>query len=471
MLRNSQKITHGSYSVFIKLIDFFSINLILILSGWVLEMESFDTVILISLLYSTAFLLFGEYTHCYLYRPKNNKLRNQRRLFLTAFFAILFIGMVRLLVAKLYALGYVSFIDVRNIPAMPLWYASPVIFLYVVRLIIFKLSAKKKIRVAIIGITDNGLAAERALRLEYADVQLELAFYDERGPERLGELATKITSPYNGTVIKLVEEANAGRVDEIYIALPMVALERIRHFLAMMSDTTVDTYIVPDFYAYSTNTSQIRSIHNLQTIGIFTSPLDGGGSIIKRAEDLVLGSVIMVMIVVLMIVIAIGIKLTSRGPVFFKQDRYGLSGQKIKVWKFRTMKVMENTDKVVQATRDDPRVTRFGAFLRRTSLDELPQFINVIQGNMSIVGPRPHAVAHNELYRKQVENYMIRHKVKPGITGLAQINGYRGEIDALYKMEKRVQYDIEYIQNWSFWLDIKIIIKTIFKGFVGKNAY
>jgi len=251
----------------------------------------------------------------------------------------------------------------------------------------------------------------------------------------------------------------------------MVALERIRHFLAMMSDTTVDTYIVPDFYAYSTNTSQIRSIHNLQTIGIFTSPLDGGGSIIKRAEDLVLGSVIMVMIVVLMIAIAIGIKLTSRGPVFFKQDRYGLSGQKIKVWKFRTMKVMENTDKVVQATRDDPRVTRFGAFLRRTSLDELPQFINVIQGNMSIVGPRPHAVAHNELYRKQVENYMIRHKVKPGITGLAQINGYRGEIDALYKMEKRVQYDIEYIQNWSFWLDIKIIIKTIFKGFVGKNAY
>lgn len=144
MLRNSQKITHGGYSVFIKLIDFFSINLILMLSGWVLKMESFDTVILISLLYSTAFLLFGEYTQCYLYRPKNNKLRNQRRLFLTAFFAILFIGLVRLLVAKLYALGYVSFIDVRNIPAMPLWYASPIPFLYVVRLIIFKLSAKRK---------------------------------------------------------------------------------------------------------------------------------------------------------------------------------------------------------------------------------------------------------------------------------------------------------------------------------------
>ncbi|HII3076696.1 TPA: undecaprenyl-phosphate glucose phosphotransferase, partial [Citrobacter freundii] len=239
----------------------------------------------------------------------------------------------------------------------------------------------------------------------------------------------------------------------------------------MMSDTTVDTYIVPDFYTYSNNMSKLRSIHNLQTIGIFSSPFEGAGSFIKRAEDLVLGSIIMVMISSLMLAIAIGIKLTSRGPVFFKQDRYGLSGQKIKVWKFRSMRVMENSDTVIQATKNDPRVTKFGSFLRRTSLDELPQFINVLQGSMSIVGPRPHAVTHNEQYRKQVENYMIRHKVKPGITGLAQINGFRGEIDALYKMEKRVQYDIEYIQNWSLWLDIKIIIKTIFKGFVGKNAY
>ncbi|HBC9702799.1 TPA: sugar transferase, partial [Escherichia coli] len=152
-------------------------------------------------------------------------------------------------------------------------------------------------------------------------------------------------------------------------------------------------------------------------------------------------------------------------------DRYGLSGQKIKVWKFRTMKVMENDNTVLQATKNDPRVTSFGSFLRRTSLDELPQFINVIQGSMSIVGPRPHAVAHNEQYRRQVDNYMIRHKVKPGITGLAQIRGFRGETDTLYKMEKRIQCDIEYIKNWSLWLDIKIIFITIFKGFVGKNAY
>jgi putative colanic acid biosynthesis UDP-glucose lipid carrier transferase len=157
--------------------------------------------------------------------------------------------------------------------------------------------------------------------------------------------------------------------------------------------------------------------------------------------------------------------------VLFKQDRYGLSGNKIKVWKFRSMHVMENVGVVTQATKNDPRVTRFGAFLRRTSLDELPQFFNVLQGTMSIIGPRPHAVVHNEQYRQLVENYMIRHKVKPGISGLAQVNGYRGEVDTLDKMEKRVHYDIAYIQSWSLWLDIKIIFRTIFKGFIGENAY
>ncbi|MGL5310242.1 MAG: exopolysaccharide biosynthesis glycosyltransferase VpsL, partial [Plesiomonas shigelloides] len=169
--------------------------------------------------------------------------------------------------------------------------------------------------------------------------------------------------------------------------------------------------------------------------------------------------------------VAIGVKLSSPGPVLFKQDRYGLGGKCIKVWKFRSMKVMENSDKVVQATRNDPRVTRFGAFIRRTSLDELPQFFNVLQGSMSIVGPRPHAVAHNEEYRAIVNRYMVRHMVKPGITGLAQINGFRGETDTVDKMEMRVKYDLRYIQTWSLALDIKIIFLTIFKGFVGETAY
>ena len=172
-----------------------------------------------------------------------------------------------------------------------------------------------------------------------------------------------------------------------------------------------------------------------------------------------------------MLVIAAAVKLTSKGPVIFKQNRYGMDGKKIKVWKFRSMTVTEDGDKVTQASKNDTRITPVGAFLRRTSLDELPQFINVLQGSMSVVGPRPHAVAHNEMYRKKVEYYMLRHRIKPGITGWAQINGWRGETDTVDKMKMRVQYDLEYIKNWSLWLDFKIVLMTVFKGFVGKNAY
>ncbi|OAT31506.1 capsular polysaccharide sugar transferase [Buttiauxella brennerae ATCC 51605] len=471
MLRNSLKYTHGGYPAFIKLADFIFINSILILSALLLAMESTSTVLMFSILFSTSFLLFGEYTELYRHKPKKSSLRGQLRLILCAFLTIVFVEVVRVSTGGFQSLGHLSIVENPFFPATLFWYAIPLVLLRSIHLIVLKYSTKKSIRVAIVGVTDNGLAIEEALLKEYSNMNVDLAFYDERDVTRFSELFSQINNPFKGSVSGLVEEAKQGKVDEIYIALPLVALERIRHFLAMMSDTTVNTYIVPDFNSYSTHMSQLRTIYNIQTISILSSPFEGGGSFVKRAEDLVLGSIIMVLISSLLLIIGIGIKLTSRGPVFFKQDRYGLSGQKIKVWKFRTMHVMENSDKVVQATKDDPRVTRFGAFLRRTSLDELPQFFNVLQGSMSIVGPRPHAVTHNEQYRKQVENYMIRHKVKPGITGLAQINGYRGEIDALYKMEKRVQYDIEYIQNWSLWLDIKIIIKTIFKGFIGKNAY
>ena len=172
-----------------------------------------------------------------------------------------------------------------------------------------------------------------------------------------------------------------------------------------------------------------------------------------------------------MLCIAAAIKLDSRGPVMFRQLRYGMDGREIEVWKFRSMSVQEDAGNVRQATRGDSRVTRVGAFLRRHSLDELPQFFNVLQGRMSIVGPRPHAVSHNEEYRKQINGYMLRHKIKPGITGWAQVNGWRGETDTLDKMEKRVRYDLEYIQNWSAWLDIKIILMTLFQGFSTKDVY
>ena len=298
--------------------------------------------------------------------------------------------------------------------------------------------------------------------------QLDLAFFDDRSPARCGYL---FRSEFGGNLDTLLERAKRNQIDRIYIAIPMIANQRINEILRSFSDTTVETFIVPDFYAYRLSLPSVEKVGDMFAFSVFGSPFTGYKAFIKRIEDLIIGSMILLMISPIMAAIAIGIKLTSKGPVFFKQDRYGLGGETIKVWKFRSMKVMENSAVVTQATKNDPRVTPFGAFLRRTSLDELPQFINVLQGTMSIVGPRPHAVAHNEQYRQIVDNYMIRQKVKPGITGLAQISGYRGETDTLDKMEKRVHFDIQYMQTWSLKLDLKIIFMTIFKGFVGETAY
>lgn len=210
---------------------------------------------------------------------------------------------------------------------------------------------------------------------------------------------------------------------------------------------------------------------DVQTISVYDNPMSGGMAAVKRLEDIVLSSLALLMLSLPMLVIALMIKLTSKGPVVFKQDRYGMNGRKIKVWKFRTMQVMENSTQVKQACKNDPRITKVGAFLRRTSLDELPQFINSLKGDMSVIGPRPHAVSHNEEYRKLVNFYMLRHKVKPGITGWAQVNGWRGETDTVDKMKKRIEFDLEYIRNWSLWLDFKIIIFTILRSFTDKNAY
>ena len=200
--------------------------------------------------------------------------------------------------------------------------------------------------------------------------------------------------------------------------------------------------------------------------------MSGSARLLKRLEDVVISSVIILMIAPVYMLIAVAVKLTSPGPVLFKQLRTGINGHEFYVYKFRSMKLHQEQDgQVTQATKKDSRITSVGAFLRRTSLDELPQFFNVLQGTMSIVGPRPHALAHNEYYKDLVESYMRRHKVKPGITGWAQVNGYRGETDTLDKMQKRVEYDLWYINNWSLWLDLKIILVTVFKGFINKNAY
>ncbi|HDS5237388.1 TPA: undecaprenyl-phosphate glucose phosphotransferase [Klebsiella aerogenes] len=342
------------------------------------------------------------------------------------------------------------------------------LIVFVVRAITAHYLFNSVLRVAILGITPAGLAIEQALQKEYSQRGIIISYFEDRNNQRDSRL---MSIERKGNSRDLLALAKTGDVDEIYIALPMVAQQRIKQFLNEFSDTTVDVFLVPDLFSYSSHISQLRMFGNLQTISIFTSPFDGEGAIIKRIEDIILGSFFTLISLPAMLFVAIGIKLTSPGPILFKQNRYGLNGKQIEVWKFRTKRVMENSAVVTQATRNDPRITKFGAFLRKTSLDELPQFFNVLQGRMSIVGPRPHAVAHNEQYRVLVENYMIRHKVKPGITGLAQINGFRGETDTLDKMEKRIQYDLAYIQSWSLFLDLKIVFLTFFRGFVGKNAF
>ena len=194
-------------------------------------------------------------------------------------------------------------------------------------------------------------------------------------------------------------------------------------------------------------------------------------SLLKRISDIGLASLILVLISPILLLVAWGVKRSSPGPVIFKQSRTGLDGQIIKVYKFRSMTVQDNGPVVQQATRGDARITPFGAFIRSTSLDELPQFVNVLQGSMSIVGPRPHAVAHNEQYRKIVKAYMARHKVKPGITGWAQVNGLRGETDTVEKMARRVEYDLEYLRNWSLGFDLLIIFRTAKQMFFDRTAY
>lgn len=249
------------------------------------------------------------------------------------------------------------------------------------------------------------------------------------------------------------------------------AEHRIREVLHYCSDTTANVYLIPNFFVYNLMNSRWQSIGPIQALSVYDTPFQGASEALKRIEDIIVSTLILLLIAIPMVLIACAVKLSSPGPVIFKQKRYGLDGKKILIYKFRSMTTQDNGPVVKQATKDDPRITKLGAFLRKTSLDELPQFINVLQGRMSIVGPRPHAVAHNEEYRKIIKGYMLRHKVRPGITGWAQVNGFRGETDTVEKMQKRVEYDLEYIHNWSVMLDVKIIMKTAVGSLFDKNAY
>jgi putative colanic acid biosynthesis UDP-glucose lipid carrier transferase len=239
-----------------------------------------------------------------------------------------------------------------------------------------------------------------------------------------------------------------------------------------LRDTTASVYFVPDAFAFDVIQARLVEINGMPALSVCDTPFHGLDAILKRTTDLVLAGIGLLLVSPVMVVVGIAVKITSRGPMLFRQRRYGLNGEEIIVYKFRSMTAAEDGHQVTQATRFDPRVTPVGRFIRRTSLDELPQLFNVLQGRMSLVGPRPHAVAHNEMYRKLISGYMIRHKVRPGITGLAQVNGLRGETETLDKMSERVRYDLEYLRHWSPWLDVIILFKTVAMAIRGsQNVY
>jgi putative colanic acid biosysnthesis UDP-glucose lipid carrier transferase len=322
----------------------------------------------------------------------------------------------------------------------------------------------------VVGAGEQGSRLARAITgAPWMGLKL-IGLFDDRTPAP-GRIPDDLPSPLLGTTADLLREVAAGHVDMVYVTLPINNTSRVGSLLEALSDTTTSVYFVPDMFLFSMFNGRWVRIGELPAVSVFETPFYGIGGWIKRAEDLAIATLVLLIMAIPMLLIAMAIRWTTPGPALFRQRRYGLDGREFWMWKFRTMTGCETEGDIAQARRDDPRVTGIGAFLRRTSLDELPQFLNVLMGSMSVIGPRPHATAHNEYYRRQVRHYMMRHKVRPGISGWAQASGLRGETDTIDKMEARVEYDLWYIRNWSVLLDLKIILLTLRHGWRDGNAY
>lgn len=351
------------------------------------------------------------------------------------------------------------------------WFGTVPIALLAVHFIIWAIlrqlrSSGRNSKFAVIaGVNKVSLNLADQLR-ECKDLGIRLnGFFDDQPLDELPDV------PVIGTLSELPDYVRRHHIDVVYLAGSTDDDSRFAALIEALQDTTACVYFVPSLLMYSLMHGRPYEINGVPLISIWEIPFSDLQYLLKRAIDVVLSGLALVVLSPVMMIIGIAVKLTSPGPVLFKQRRYGLNGQEIIVYKFRSMKVMEDGGKVEQAKRGDRRITPLGAFLRKTSLDELPQFLNVWQGRMSLVGPRPHAVAHNEMYRKLISGYMLRHKVKPGITGWAQVNGCRGETETLDKMKRRIDYDLEYLKNWSLSLDIQILLKTAFVFLKDSNAY
>jgi len=324
------------------------------------------------------------------------------------------------------------------------------------------------LRAIIVGLNEQGIAlASRIGTTEYSGINLS-GFFDDRNKERLDNAEDLSAIGNLSDLPSFVKENN---IQLIYLSLPMTSQPRILEVLDELKDTTASIYFVPDMFVTDLIQGHSGAVCGMPVISVCETPFTGTSGTVKWISDMILSVLILILISPILLIIAVAVKLGSPGPIIFKQRRYGLDGEEILVYKFRSMTVCEDGGSIQQAQKNDSRLTRLGAFLRKTSLDELPQFINVLQGRMSIVGPRPHAVAHNELYRSLIKGYMIRHKVKPGITGWAQVNGFRGETDTLDKMQSRIDFDLDYLRHWTLKLDLKIILKTPFVVFKREAAY
>ncbi|MEA3221425.1 undecaprenyl-phosphate glucose phosphotransferase [Immundisolibacter sp.] len=357
-------------------------------------------------------------------------------------------------------------------PLAELWLlVTPVVMILyhsVTRALLLYLTRGSQRSAVAVAFTNVSLALRRALQdAEDGGVDFK-GFFDDRSAARLG---LPSSDALLGRLAQTADFVREHKVDLVYIALPMRGDPRVEALLDGLRDTTASVYFVPDMHFVDLLQARVDQVGGIPVMGVWETPYYGVNAVVKRASDIVFATLALLALSPLMIAIAIGVKLGSPGPVLFRQRRYGFGGEEIRIYKFRTMTVCEDGPNVPQARRDDDRITPLGRVLRRTSLDELPQFINVLQGRMSVVGPRPHAVAHNEHYRRLISGYMHRHKVKPGITGWAQVNGLRGETDTLDKMRSRVEYDLEYLRRWSLRLDLRIMLRTAALVFRDAHAY
>lgn len=373
--------------------------------------------------------------------------------------------------------GYATdYLDIFPREVMLTWFWLAPLMLVITHFVAAKLFASQLFSstvertAVIVGVSELGAQLRDKM---HADAELHLTFngfFDDRHYDRLKPYQLQ-RSELLGSFSMLADYVKEHAIETIFIALPNTSEPRLISLIDSLKDTTTSIYFVPNVFMFDLIQARISDVAGIPVIAVCETPFSGMSGFVKRASDVVFSLFIILMLLPIYLLISLGIELSSSGPILFRQRRYGLDGQEIVVYKFRTMTVLEDDNEVVQAIKNDSRVTTFGSFLRKTSLDEIPQFFNVLQGTMSIVGPRPHAVSHNELYRKAIKGYMVRHKVKPGITGWAQVNGLRGQTETLEKMKKRVEYDLDYLRHWTLFLDIKIIIKTAFNILFDKTAY